>query len=124
MKEFVDKRFLAKRAVQLALLPALLFWQTACTSSTTVLLTQSMPQRPTKLQDIMVYLAGPPIKSRPLAMIAIARRGENSVWAIEALKQEAADMGADAITNLDVSYSSGFIPELRVSGLAVKYVVK
>ena len=95
----------------------------ACTSSTTILLTDKLPTRPTKLQEIMVYLGGTPLKSRPLGMIAIARRGENSVWAVEALKQEAAEMGADAITNLDVSYSTDILPELRVSGLAVKYVV-
>jgi hypothetical protein len=83
-----------------------------------------MPKRPTKLQDIMVYMSGTPIKSRPLAILSIARRGENSVWAVEAMKEEAAELGADAITNLDITYSTGILPELRVSGLAVKYVVK
>ena len=95
-----------------------------CTSSTRLLLTENMPKRPTKLQDIMVYMSGAPIKARPLAILSIARRGENSVWAVEAMKEEAAEIGADAITNLDIYYSTGILPELRISGLAVKYVVK
>lgn len=92
-----------------------------CTSSTKVLMTEKLPTRPTKVRDIMVYLGGPPLKARPLALIAVARKGENSVWAVEALKTEAAEMGADAITNLNVTYSKGIFPELRVEGLAVKY---
>ncbi len=92
-----------------------------CTSSTKVMMTEKLPARPTKTRDVMVYLGGPPLKARPLALVAIARRGENSVWAVEALKSEAADLGADAITNLKVSYSEGIFPQLRVEGLAVKY---
>lgn len=92
-----------------------------CTSSTKVLMTDKLPDRPTRTRDIMVYLDGPPLKSRPLAVLAVARRGENSVWAVESLKSEAAELGADAITNLKVSYSQGIFPELRVEGVAVKY---
>lgn len=82
-----------------------------------------MPTRPSKISEVMVFVGPPPITARPLAMISIARKGENSVWAVEALKSEAAEMGADAIANLDISYSTGWLPELRVSGLAVKYAV-
>lgn len=35
---------------------------------------------------------------------------------------EAAVLGADAIANVEVSYTTGFFPNLRVQGLAVKYV--
>ncbi len=92
-----------------------------CTSSTKVLLTEQLPTRRTKVRDIMVYLGGPPLKARPLALLAVARHGENSVWAVEALKAEASELGADAITNLTISYSKGVFPELRVEGVAVKY---
>lgn len=107
--------------IQLSILGFLIVILSGCTTSTKVLMTDQLPSRPTKVRDIMVYLDGPPLKARPLALIAIARRGENSVWAVEALKTEASEMGADAITNLKVSYSQGIFPELRVEGLAVKY---
>lgn len=93
----------------------------ACTSSTKILLTDKMPSRPTNYREIMVYVGPPPIESRPLAIISVARRGENSVWGVEALKSEAAEIGADGVANLDITYSTGILPELRISGLAVKH---
>ena len=93
----------------------------ACTSSTKLILANRLPERPNKVQHIMVYLGGPPIEAKPLAVVAIARRGANSVWAVEALKLEAAELGADAITNLNIAYTPGLLPEMRVEGLAVKY---
>jgi hypothetical protein len=93
----------------------------ACTSSTRVLLTSELPSRKTNYRKVAVFFQAPPRKTRPIALIAIARDGENALNAVEMLKMEAAELGADAIANLDMNYSTGFFPTLRVQGLAVKY---
>jgi hypothetical protein len=70
---------------------------------------------------VRVYIDQPPKKAKPIAVIAVSRVGENAVWAVEVLKMEAAEIGADAVTNLEMNYSPGFFPTLRIQGLAVKY---
>lgn len=92
-----------------------------CASTTRIYLTDNLPNHPNQVRDIMVYVGPPPIKSRPLALLAVARSGENSVWAVEILKMEAAEIGADALANLKLEYASGLFPELKVQALAVKY---
>ena len=77
--------------------------------------------RQTNYRKVAVYFQSPPRKSRPLALIAVARDGENATWAMEILKMEAAQIGADALANVEVTYSTGLFPSLRVQGLAVKY---
>ena len=62
-----------------------------------MLLTSSLPANQTNYKKIAVYFQEPPRKSRPLAMIAVARDGENATWAVEILKMEAAVLGADAL---------------------------
>lgn len=94
----------------------------SCTSTARTLLTTNIPERQTNPKKIAVYFQEPPRKARPIALIAIGRDGENATWAVEILKMEAAMLGADAIVNLDMNYSSGIFPTLRVQGLAVKYV--
>lgn len=93
-----------------------------CTSTARTMLTNSLPQNQTNYKKIPVYFQSPPRKSRPIALIAVARDGENATWAVEILKMEAAQLGADALANVEMNYSSGFFPTLRVQGLAVKYV--
>lgn len=80
-----------------------------------------LPPTTKDYRKIAVFLGPPEKRSRPLGLIAVARDGENATWAVEILKMEAADMGADAITNLEMNYSTGIFPTLRVQGLAVKY---
>jgi hypothetical protein len=63
----------------------------------------------------------PAEQSRPLALIAVARDGENAAWAVEILKMEAAALGADALAHVEMNYSTGMFPTLRVQGMAVKY---
>ena len=87
-----------------------------------MLMTADLPHSQTNYKKIAVFFQSPPRKSRPLALIAVARDGENATWAVEVLKMEAAELGADALANVDVSYTTGFFPTLRVEGLAVKYV--
>jgi len=70
---------------------------------------------------VIVVLEQPPKKAKPLGVIAVSRWGENATWAMEVLKMEAADMGADAVTNVEMNYTPGFFPTLRIQGLAVKY---
>jgi hypothetical protein len=94
----------------------------SCTSTTRMLLTSSLPANQTNYKKIAVYFQEPPRKSRPLAMIAVARDGENATWAVEILKMEAGILGADALAHVEVSYSTGMFPTLRVQGMAVKYV--
>ena len=94
----------------------------ACTSSTRMLMTADLPHHQTNYKKIAVYFQNPPRKSRPLALIAVSRDGENATWAVEILKMEAAEVGADALANVEVNYSTGSFPTLRVQGLAVKYV--
>lgn len=94
----------------------------ACTSTTRTLLTASFPANQTNYRKVAVYFQEPPRKSRPLALIAVARDGENAAWAVEILKIEAAALGADALANVEMNYTSGFFPSLRVQGMAVKYV--
>jgi hypothetical protein len=110
----------APRGLLLFLLASLLF--TACTSSTRMLLTSELPSRKTNYRKVTVYFQAPPHNSRPIALIAIARDGENALTAVEMLKMEAAELGADAIANLEMNYSTGLFPTLRVQALAVKYV--
>jgi uncharacterized protein YbjQ (UPF0145 family) len=40
---------------------------------------------------------------------------------MEILKMEAAEMGADAVANVEMNYTTGIFPSLRIQGLAVKY---
>ncbi|MGE3263492.1 MAG: hypothetical protein AB7K68_17065 [Bacteriovoracia bacterium] len=105
-----------------SLLGLFLFLGTSCTSTTRMLLTADLPSTQTNYKKVHVYFQEPPKKSRPLALIAVARDGENAAWAVEILKMEAAVIGADALSNLEVTYTTGFFPNLRVQGLAVKYV--
>ncbi len=100
----------------------LLLLATACTSSTRMLLTVDLPRNQTNYKKLPIYFQEPPRKSRPLALIAVARDGENATWAMEVLKREAAVLGADALANVEMNYSTGIFPTLRVQGLAVKYV--
>ncbi len=93
-----------------------------CTSSTRMLMTADLPNHQTNYKKVAVYFQNPPRKSRPLALISVARDGENATWAVEILKMEAAEVGADALADVEVNYSTGFFPTLRVQGLAVKYV--
>jgi hypothetical protein len=93
----------------------------ACTSTTRTLLTSSLPSNQTNYKRVAVYFQEPPRKARPLALIAVARDGENATWAVEILKIEAAALGADAVTNVEMNYTSGLFPTLRVQGMAVKY---
>lgn len=106
-----------KRALLLSLLLA-----TGCTSTGRMLLTSSLPSNQTNYKKIPIYFQEPPRKSRPIALISVARDGENATWAMEILKMEAAVLGADALANVEMNYSTGFFPTLRVQGMAVKYV--
>jgi hypothetical protein len=94
---------------------------TGCTSSARALLTNNLPARQTNYKKIPIYFEEPPRKARPLALLAVARDGENATWAVEVLKMEAAEIGADAIVHLEMNYSTGTFATLRVQGLAVKY---
>lgn len=93
-----------------------------CTSTTRTLLTANLPSRQTNYKKVAIYFQEPPRRARPIALIAVARDGENATWAVEILKMEAAILGADALANVEMNYSTGMFPTLRVQGLAVKYV--
>ena len=93
----------------------------ACTSTSVVKLTHNLPEQKNNYKKVAVFLGAPTRKVRPLGLVAVARDGENATWAVEVLRMEAAELGADAITNLEVNYTSGFFPNLRVQALAVKY---
>lgn len=93
----------------------------ACTSTSRMMMTGEVPRYYTDYKKIPVFFQNPPRKSRPIALIAVARDGENATYAVEALKMEAGHVGADAIANLEITYSTGFFPTLRAQGLAVKY---
>jgi hypothetical protein len=93
----------------------------SCTSSGRMLLTADLPQHQTNYKRLPVYFQEPPRRARPLALIAVARDGENATWAVEILKMEAAALGADALAHVEVNYSTGMFPTLRVQGMAVKY---
>ena len=95
---------------------------TACSSSTRTLLTTQLPQTQTNYKKIPVYFQEPPRKARPLALLSVSRDGENAAWAVESLKIEAAQIGADALAHLEMNYTTGMFPALRVQALAVKYV--
>lgn len=99
----------------------LLFLFSACTSTGRMLLTADLPRAQSNYKKLPVYFQEPPRKARPLALIAVARDGENAVWAVEILKMEAALLGADALAHVEVSFSTGMFPTLRVQGMAVKY---
>lgn len=86
------------------------------------MMTVDIPRNQTNYKKLPVFFQNPVRKSRPLALIAVARDGENATWAVEILKMEAAAIGADALANVEVNYSTGLFPTLRVQGLAVKYV--
>jgi hypothetical protein len=94
---------------------------TSCTSTGRMLLTANLPSNQTNYKKIAVFFQEPPRKSRPLALIAVARDGENAAWAVEILKMEAAALGADALAHVEMNYSTGMFPTLRVQGMAVKY---
>ncbi len=100
---------------------ALVVWLTGCSSATVVRLSDQWPDGPRNPKRVEVYFQNPPRKSRPIALIAVARDGENAVWAVERLKEEAAAMGADAVVQLKMHYSTGMFPSLRLQGLAVSY---
>ncbi len=87
-----------------------------------MLLTTELPHKQTNYKKIAIYFQEPPRKARPLALVAVARDGENAAWAVEILKMEAAALGADALAHVEMNYSTGFFPTLRVQGMAVKYV--
>lgn len=87
-----------------------------------MLLTADLPRRETNYKKLPMFFQEPPRRSRPLALIAVARDGENATWAMEVLRMEAASLGADALANVEMNYSTGLFPTLRVQGLAVKYV--
>lgn len=93
-----------------------------CTSTTRMMMTADLPRNQTNYKKLPVFFQDPPRKSRPIALIAVARDGENATWAVEILKMEAAILGADALAQVEVNYSTGLFPTLRVQGLAVKYV--
>ena len=112
----LKRKILAHAALGLGLLAF-----SACTSSTRMMMTADLPNHQTNYKKISVFFQNPPRKSRPLALIAVARDGENAMWAVEILKMEAAELGADAIADLEVNYTTGMFPALRVQGLAVKY---
>jgi hypothetical protein len=92
-----------------------------CTSTGRMLLTSELPRTQSNYKKLPVYFQEPPRKSRPLALIAVARDGENATWAVEILKMEAAILGADALAHVEVNFSTGLFPTLRVQGMAVKY---
>jgi hypothetical protein len=87
-----------------------------------MLLTVNLPAQQTNYKKLPVYFQSPPRKARPLALISVARDGENATYAVEILKMEAAVLGADALAHVEVNYSTGIFPTLRVQGMAVKYV--
>ena len=98
-----------------------LFVLSGCTSTTKLLLSEKIPP-PTNPEKIRVFMRDPPFHARPIAQIAVARHGENALYAMEALKIEASEIGADAIAQVRISYSSGFLwPSLKVEGIAVRY---
>ncbi len=101
---------------------ALVFAVTGCTSSSRMMMTTEIPQHRSNYKKMPVFFQNPPRKSRPIALITVARDGENALYAVEMLKMEAAEVGADALANVEVNFSSGIFPTLRVQGLAVKYV--
>lgn len=110
------------RSIRMALLGlGALFSLAACTSSGRMLLTAEVPTRETNYKKMPVFFQDPPRRSRPIALVAVARDGENATWAVEVLKMEAASLGADAIANMEMNYSTGAFPTLRVQGMAVKY---
>jgi hypothetical protein len=92
-----------------------------CTSTGRMLLTTDLPRTQTNYKRLPVFFQEPPRKTRPLALIAVARDGENATWAVEMLKMEAANIGADAIAHVEINYSTGLFPTLRAQGMAVKY---
>ena len=93
-----------------------------CASATKAMLTTSLPSHQTNYRKVHIYFQEPPKASRPLALISVGRDGESSTYAMEILKIEAAKIGADALAHVDMSYSTGLFPTLRVQGIAVKYV--
>ena len=93
----------------------------SCTSTGRMLLTTNLPSKQTNYKKVSVYFQEPPRKSRPLALIAVAQDGENATWAVDILKMEAASLGADAVANVEMNYTTGMFPTLRVQGMAVKY---
>ncbi len=94
---------------------------TGCSSVTYVRVSDYAVDTPTTARHVEVFFQNAPRKARPIAIVAVARQGENAVYAVEKLREEAAALGADAITELDLSYTSGLFPNLQVTGLAVKY---
>jgi hypothetical protein len=101
---------------------ALAVFLSGCTSTGRLLLTSELPRAQTNYKKLPVYFQEPPRKSRPIALLAVARDGENATWAVEILKMEAASIGADALAHVEISYSTGMFPTLRAQGMAVKYV--
>jgi hypothetical protein len=93
----------------------------ACTSTTRAMLTSNLPQFQNNYKKVQVFVGPPARKARPIALITVTREGENAVWAVEILKMEAAELGADALANLEMNYFPGLFPSLRIQGLAVKY---
>lgn len=98
-----------------------LYFFAGCASATHVRVSDYVTEAQTNPKRVEVFFQTAPRKVRPIAIVAVARRGENSTYAVEMLKEEAATLGADAIVNLDMNYTTGMFPQLHVSGLAVKY---
>ena len=99
-----------------------LFLFSSCASSTKLILAKKLPNYTNKPKNISVYLLSPPIRAVPIAIISVMRYGSDPAWTIEALKEEAAELGADAIANLEFFYTTSFfLPRVHASGLAVKY---
>ena len=99
-----------------------LFIFSSCASSSKLILTRKLPNYTNKPKNISVYLLSPPIRSFPIAVLSIVRYGSDPAWTVEALKEEAAELGADAIANLEIFYSTNFfLPRVHARGLAVKY---
>ncbi len=112
--------FLILRKFGFFILPLLAL--SACTSTGRLLLTADLPRVQTNYKKLPVYFQEPPRKSRPVALLAVARDGENATWAVEILKMEAASIGADALAHVEINYTTGLFPTLRAQGMAVKYV--
>jgi hypothetical protein len=97
------------------------FILSGCSSVSHVRISDYVTDKPTNPVHVEVFFQTPPRRARPIAYVTAARIGENAVYAVEDLKDEAGSLGADAITNLEMNYTSSFFPSLHVSGIAVKY---
>lgn len=93
----------------------------SCSSTTKTFLVNHPVGREKKARYVRVYLEEPDRPVAPMAVIAVSRMGENAVWAMEEIKDEAGSIGADAVTHVELHYTPGIFPSLRVQAVAVKY---